>query len=78
MNRPILRISGAIVPTDCPIGRSHCCLSDDTVSPDQDLCGRFGRLRSSGDEVVCLDPDDVNARPPEGGRAICKKGPSNG
>jgi len=55
INRPVTEKDGVVRAVFCPVGRPTCFDSRDPSA----RCYRFGRLRSSGEEVVCIrdNPD---------------------
>ena len=43
-------VDNTVIPEDCPEDKGRC-----------NDCPRFGRLRSSGESVVCLDDPNVRS-----------------
>lgn len=68
-NRPAKELAGDVFPWRCPIGRFRCYSSLSGVR-----CPRFGRLRSCGDEVVCLDDPSAGPSLSEVLDALIEKG----
>lgn len=53
-NRPAISDSPvSVTPWKCPLKMGIC------MALDGSRCPRFGRLRSSGEQVVCLDSADA-------------------